>query len=60
VIAFALATGLSALAAGVWEYRAYRQCASARMQTSLNVLLWGSLLIFASSMLAVALDRISA
>ena len=41
--------------AGVWEHRAYHRCAPARMQVALNVLLWGSLLIFAYCTFALAL-----
>ncbi len=55
MIALAVAAGVSALVAGVWEHRAYHRCAPARMQVTLNVLLWGSLLIFAYCTVAVAL-----
>ena len=41
--------------AGVWEHRAYHRCAPARLQITLNFLLWGSLLVFVYGMLVVPL-----
>ena len=40
--------------AGVWEHQAYHRCAPARLQVTLNFLLWGSLLIFAYCTFVVA------
>jgi hypothetical protein len=55
VIALAVAAGVPALVAGVWEHQAYHRCAPALLQDTLNFLLWGSLLIFAYCTFAVAL-----
>ena len=54
MIALAVAAGVSALVAGVWEHQAYHRCAPARLQVTLNFLLWGSLLIFVYCMFVVA------
>ncbi len=54
MITVAVAAGVSALVAGVWEHRAYHRCAPAQVQVTLNVLLWGSLLIFAYCTFIVA------
>jgi hypothetical protein len=40
--------------AAVWEHRAYHRPGPARLQVTLNVALWGSLLIFAYCTFAAA------
>lgn len=54
MIALAVAAGVSALVAGVWEHHAHHRCAPARLQITLNFLLWGSLLIFLYGVLVLA------
>ena len=55
MIALAVAAGVSALVAGVWEHRAYHRCVPARLQITLKFLLWGSLLVFVHGILVVPL-----
>lgn len=54
MIAVSVAAGVSALVAGVWEHHAYHRCAPARLQITLNFLLWGSLLVFVYCIFVVA------